>query len=69
MDSFGSVKVIGLAAAELMAACTADVLVNRKSERVECGYMELFCTAAYLCKADASDTADRSREVFVDELL
>ena len=69
MYSLGSVKMLRLAAAKLMASRTADPVVHRESQRIKCRCVELFCTAAYICKSYTADTADGSRKIPVDQLL
>ena len=69
MYSLGRVEMFGLAAAELMAACAADTVVDGKSQRIKCCCVELLRAAAYIRKTYAADTADSSRKIPVDKLL
>ena len=48
MNCLGSVKVLALAAAEFVAACTLNLAADMKSERIVSGSVERLCAAAYI---------------------
>ena len=69
MYCLGSIEVVGLAAAELVAACAADICIHSKSEWIECCCVELLCALAYIAEANTADSADCSCKIAVDKLL
>ena len=69
MNGLGSVQMLALSAAELMSTCAPDAADCVESERVVGSGMEDLSASADIAERDASDTADRTCKVFVDELL